>query len=79
MTDRGPRGRTANSKGSGASHRGEARRFLGTPMAATMIRGLEEEDRARAWLGVANELHQQGEVGSATVEKIAERVAAAKE
>lgn len=77
MTDRGPRGRTANSDKSEQSHRGEARRFLGGPMATTMIRGLDDEERARAWLGVANELHQKGEVGSATVEQIAERVAEA--
>jgi len=44
-----------------------------------MIRGLDDERRARIWLAVANELVQDGEIGRGTVEKIAEKVREAQE
>ncbi len=56
------------------SHRAEARRFLTTPMARSMIRGLDDEERTRAWLGVANELQQEGKIGRTIVEEIAEQL-----
>lgn len=52
----------------------EARRFLGTPMATAMIRGIRDEERARKWLGVSNRMRQDGEVGKATVERLAAKV-----
>jgi len=76
--DRAPRKRAASEQGD-QSLRGEARRFLGTPMASAMIRGLDDERRARIWLAVANELVQDGEIGRGTVEKIAEKVREAQE
>jgi hypothetical protein len=69
VSDRAPAGRTPSDK-----EKDEARRFLGTPMATAMIRGIRDEDRARAWLGTANELRQEGEVGPATVERLADKV-----
>jgi len=75
---RGPRSR--NNKPTGAQgYRGEARRFLTTPMAMSMIRGLDDETRARAWLGVANQLCQEDKIGPALVEKIATKVKEAQE
>ena len=74
MSDRAPRGRKDSNAGE-QTHRAEARRFLGTSMAQAMIRGLgDDEERTRAWMGVANELYQQGKIGSGTVENIAEKV-----
>ena len=74
MSDRAPRGRKDTNKGE-QTHRAEARRFLGTHMQQAMIRGLgQDEERTRAWMGVANELYQQGKIGSGTVENIAEKV-----
>jgi len=73
MTDRGPRARKDSHKGE-STHRAEARRFLTTPMARSMIRGLEREERCRAWLGAANELHQEGEVSQTIVDEIADKV-----
>jgi len=79
MSDRAPRGRTDTNKGE-QTHRAEARRFLGTSMAQAMIRGLGDDlERSKAWLGEANRLHQEGEVGKGTVENIAEQVRAAQE
>ncbi len=78
MTDRGPRARKHTHKGE-QTHRAEARRFLTTPMARSMIRGLDDEDRARAWLGCASKLKQEGEVGQVIVNEIAEKVREAKE
>jgi hypothetical protein len=43
-------------------------------MQQSMIRGLADEERARAWLGVANEKYQDGEIGKGIVKNIAERV-----
>ena len=74
MSDRAPRKRSPSDEQGEQSLRGEARRFLGTPMQSAMIRGLDDERRARIYLGVANELHREGEVGKGTVEKIAEKV-----
>jgi hypothetical protein len=74
MTDRGPRKRKHKDNRGEQSHRGEARRFLGTPMQNAMIRGLDDEDRARQWLAVANEKVQDGEIGRGIVERIAEKV-----
>lgn len=68
-----PPARGESNKGD-RSHRAEARRFLGTPMARSMIRGLDDEERTRAWLGVANELRQEGEIGPAIVEAIVEQL-----
>lgn len=76
--DRAPRKRASSEQGD-QSLRGEARRFLGTPMQNAMIRGLDDERRARIWLAVANELVQDGEIGRGTVEKIAEKVREAQE
>jgi len=77
--DRAPRGRKDREK-SESTHRAEARRFLGTHMEQAMIRGLgQDPERCRAWLGVANELHQKGEIGKGKVENIAEQVRAAQE
>ena len=73
MTDRGPRARKNAHKGE-QSHRAEARRFLTTPMARSMIRGLDDEDRATAWLGEANRLKQEGEIGQTLVDEIADKV-----
>jgi len=73
MSDRAPRGRK-KSNGGDMTHRAEARRFLGTHMQQSMIRGLADEERARAWLGVANEKYQDGEIGKGIVKNIAERV-----
>jgi hypothetical protein len=39
-----------------------------------MIRGLDDEERTRAWLGVANELKAEGEIGPAIVEAIVEQL-----
>ena len=79
MSDRAPRGRKDTNKGD-KTHRAEARRFLGTDMQQAMIRGLgDDEERARAWLAVGNEYHQQGKIGAGIVENIAEQVRAAKE
>ena len=79
MSDRAPRKRKADDTQSEKSLRGEARRFLGTPMQTAMIRGLDDEKRARVWLGVANEMQRDGDVGQGTVEKIAEKVREASE
>ena len=73
MSDRAPRSRKENNSGD-MTHRAEARRFLGTHMQQAMIRGLNDEERARAWLGVANKMHQNDELGKGIVENIAERV-----
>jgi len=79
MSDRAPRGRKDTNKGE-QTHRAEARRFLGTSMAQAMIRGLgDDEERARAWLAVANAKKQEGEIGKGTVENIAEQVRAAQD
>ena len=78
MTDRGPRARKDSHKGE-QSHRAEARRFLTTPMARSMIRGLEREERCRAWLGVSYELKQEGEIGQTIVDEIADKVREAQE
>jgi hypothetical protein len=74
MSDRAPRKRSPDDTQGEKSLRGEARRFLGTPMQSAMIRGLDDERRARIYLGVANEMHRDGELGKGTVEKIAEKV-----
>jgi hypothetical protein len=74
MSDRAPRKRKADDTQGDKSLRGEARRFLGTPMQSAMIRGLDDKHRAEVWLGVANELKREGEIGVGTVEKIAEKV-----
>jgi len=72
--DRAPRGRKDREK-SDSTHRAEARKYLGTHMAQAMIRGLgRDEARTRAWMGVANELHQEGEIGAGVVENIADKV-----
>ena len=71
--DRAPRGRKDSHKGE-STHKAEARRFLGTHMQQAMIRGLNDEERARAWLGVANAKYQEGEIGKGIVENIAEKV-----
>lgn len=68
-----PPARSGSNKGE-RTHRAEARRFLTTPMARSMIRGLDDEERTRAWLGVANELRQEGEIGPALVEAIVEQL-----
>ena len=73
MSDRAPRSRKESNSGN-MTHRAEARRFLGTHMQQAMIRGLNDEERARAWLGVANKMHQNDELGKGIVENIAERV-----
>ena len=73
MSDRAPRSRKQSNSGD-MTHRAEARRFLGTHMQQAMIRGLNDEERARAWLGVANKMHQNDELGKGIVENIAERV-----
>ena len=79
MSDRAPRGRKDTNKGE-KTHRAEARRFLGTHMQQAMIRGLGDDvERAQAWLGEANRLQQEGEIGKGIVENIAEQVRAAKE
>ena len=70
---RAPRSRKESNSGD-MTHRAEARRFLGTHMQQAMIRGLDDEQRARAWLGVANKMHQNDELGKGIVENIAERV-----
>ena len=70
---RAPRSRKESNSGN-MTHRAEARRFLGTHMQQAMIRGLDDEQRARAWLGVANKMHQNDELGKGIVENIAERV-----
>jgi len=64
----------SNSHRSEQSHRAEARRFLTTPMARSMIRGLDDEERARMWLAEANRLQQEGEIGRTIVEEIAEQL-----
>jgi len=74
MSDRAPRKRKSDDTRGDKSLKGEARRFLGTPMQSAMIRGLDDEKRARIWLGVANAMHRDGEIGSGTVKKIAEKV-----
>jgi len=74
MSDRAPRKRKSDDTRGDKSLKGEARRFLGTPMQSAMIRGLDDERRARIYLGVANEMHRDGELGKGTVEKIAEKV-----
>ena len=73
MSDRAPRSRKESNSGD-MTHRAEARRFLGTHMQQAMIRGLNDEERARAWLGVANKMHQNDELGKGIVENIAEKV-----
>ena len=73
MSDRAPRSRKESNSGN-MTHRAEARRFLGTHMQQAMIRGLNDEERARAWLGVANKMHQNDELGKGIVENIAEKV-----
>ena len=73
MSDRAPRSRKESNSGK-KTHRAEARRFLGTHMQQAMIRGLDDEQRARAWLGVANKMHQNDELGKGIVENIAEKV-----
>ena len=70
---RAPRSRKESNSGD-MTHRAEARRFLGTHMQQAMIRGLNDEERARAWLGVANKMHQNDELGKGIVENIAEKV-----
>ena len=70
---RAPRSRKESNSGN-MTHRAEARRFLGTHMQQAMIRGLNDEERARAWLGVANKMHQNDELGKGIVENIAEKV-----
>jgi len=79
MSDRAPRKRKSDDTRGDKSLRGEARRFLGTPMQSAMIRGLDDERRARIYLGVANAMHKEGEIGKGTVEKIAEKVREASE
>jgi hypothetical protein len=78
-SDRAPRKRKSDGSNGEQSLRGEARSFLGTPMQDAMIRGLDDELRARIYLGVANEMHRDGELGKGTVEKIAEKVREASE
>lgn len=73
MSDRAPRGRE-NSSDRDKTHRGEARRFLGTPMQSAMIRGLDDEERAQQWLGVANKMRQDSEVSPHIVEMIANKL-----
>ena len=73
MSDRAPRSRKESNSGD-MTHRAEARRFLGTHMQQAMIRGLNDEERARAWLGVANKMHQNDELGKGIVENIVEKV-----
>jgi len=68
-----PPARGESNKGE-RSHRAEARRFLTTPMARSLIRGLDDEERTRAWLGVANELKAEGEIGPVLVEEIVEQL-----
>ena len=75
---RAPRSRK-ESNGGEQTHRAEARRFLGTHMQQAMIRGLNDEERARAWLGVANKMHQNDELGKGIVENIVEKVRQANE
>ena len=70
---RAPRSRKESNSGD-MTHRAEARRFLGTHMQQAMIRGLNDEKRARAWLGVANKMHQNDELGKGIVENIVEKV-----
>lgn len=77
MSDRAPRKRTERTAGK-QTYRAEARRFLTTPMARSMIRGLDDEERATAWLGEANRLKQEGEISTVIVEEIVEKVREAK-
>ena len=75
---RTPRSRKESNSGS-MTYRAEARKFLGTHMQQAMIRGLNDEERARAWLGVANKMHQNDELGKGIVENIVEKVRQANE
>ena len=70
---RTPRSRKESNSGS-MTYRAEARKVLGTHMQQAMIRGLNDEERARAWLGVANKMHQNDELGKGIVENIVEKV-----
>lgn len=57
--------RGIRNRGSDMGQRGakaQARRYLTGNMAKPMIRGITDEQRARAYLGVANELYEQGEI-----------------
>lgn len=69
MSDRAPRKRKEASSGE-QSHRGEARRYLGTEMQESLIRGIRRCERARAWVSVANEKFQVGEIDADTVELV---------
>jgi len=69
VSDRAPRKRPGESAGE-QSHRGEARRFLGTEMQESLIRGIRRCERARAWTSVANEKFQNGEIDADTVELV---------
>ena len=80
MSDRAPRARKRDSHKGEKTHRAEARRFLGTNMQQAMIRGLgRDEERTRAWLGTANQLKQEGEIGQGIVDNIVEKLKEAQE
>lgn len=72
MTDRGPKARKPSEKTE--SLEDEARRFLGTPMQDAMIRGLEDEERIKAWLAVGYEMQKNGELGTSKYQAICKRM-----
>ena len=78
MSDRAPRSRKESNSGS-MTYRAEARRFLGTHMQQAMIRGLNDEERARAWAGVAYEKYDNGEIGQGIYLNVVDKLKEAKE
>lgn len=72
MSDRAPRARKGSE--STDSLEEEARRFLGTPMQDAMIRGLNDKERIQAYLAVAREMMNDGELARGKYEKICERM-----
>lgn len=77
MSDRAPRARKGSE--STDSLEDEARRFLGTPMQDAMIRGLQDKERIKAYLAVARQMMNEGELGRAKYEKICKRMEAVTE
>ena len=78
MSDRAPRSRKESNSGS-MTYRAEARRFLGTHMQQAMIRGLNDEERARAWVGVAYEKYDNGEIGQGIYLNVVDKLKEAKQ
>jgi len=74
-----PPARSNDTHRSEQSHRAEARRFLGTHMQQSMIRGLADEERARAWAGVAYEKYDNGEIGQGIYLNVVDKLKEAKE